>query len=90
MNDYAHHMAQNSGSLAGYGILAKLWHNWQARKSVAKLAKLDDFMLRDIGLTRDQVSWAKHQSLSINAALALEECVRQRQVVSSLRSSCAK
>jgi uncharacterized protein YjiS (DUF1127 family) len=81
MNDYAYHMAETSGSLAGHGILARLWGNWRARKSVAKLQQLDDYMLRDIGITRDQVLWAKNQPLRINASLALEECARQRRFV---------
>jgi uncharacterized protein YjiS (DUF1127 family) len=79
MNDYAHHMAQTAGNLDGNSILSRLWQNWQARKSVKKLEQMDDFMLRDIGLTRDQVLWAKVQPLGTNATLALEECMRQRQ-----------
>ncbi len=79
MKDYALHMAKTSENLSGHNVLARLWQNWQARKSVAKLEKLDDFMLRDIGLTRDQVLWAKLQPLNINATLALEECSRLTQ-----------
>jgi uncharacterized protein YjiS (DUF1127 family) len=87
MKDYALHMAQNSGSLAGNGILARIWQNWRAKKAVATLDRLDDHALRDIGLTRDQVLWAKVLPLNVNAVLALEECMRQRNTARPRRAN---
>jgi hypothetical protein len=38
----------------------------------------DDYMLRDIGVSRGDVRWAAGLPLTVNAALALEERSRQR------------
>lgn len=47
-------------------------HNWFARRAIAKLEHYEDHILRDIGVTRDEIRWASHLPLSQNAALALE------------------
>jgi uncharacterized protein YjiS (DUF1127 family) len=62
--------AQNQNAV---GPLARLIENWQARRSVASLLKLDDHLLRDAGMHRGDVFWAAHLPLSVNASLALEE-----------------
>jgi uncharacterized protein YjiS (DUF1127 family) len=67
------HSAQTQ-SQAGY--LARTIENWQARKSVRSLLKLEDHVLHDAGTLRGDVEWAAHLPLSINAALALEERTR--------------
>ena len=79
MRDYALHQAQVSGNIAGAGLLSRLIENWRARKAVAALAKLDDFMLRDIGVSRAEINMLAHGSLTKNAALELEELTRGRQ-----------
>jgi uncharacterized protein YjiS (DUF1127 family) len=78
MNDYALHQAQTAGSLPGVGIIARLIRNWRARRSVRRLQDLDDYMLHDIGATREDVTWAARHPLSVNAALLLEERQRER------------
>lgn len=63
--------------MAGPGaLLRRLIGNWRARRAVAGLDRLDDFLLRDIGVTRRDVRWAAELPLSHNAALALEERAR--------------
>jgi uncharacterized protein YjiS (DUF1127 family) len=59
------------------GFLARAYENWQARRSVRSLLKLDDHALHDAGTSRNDVEWASHLPLSINAALALEERTRR-------------
>ena len=73
MNDYAHHQAHVSGSLEGEGILSRLIANFQARRTVKKLIQMDDYILRDMGVTRDEINWAASQPFYINAANALED-----------------
>ena len=53
--------------------------NWKAKRRIAALANFDDYMLRDIGITRDEVQWAAGLPLTVNAALALEERAFRRR-----------
>jgi uncharacterized protein YjiS (DUF1127 family) len=78
MREYALHQAEFSGSLPGNGILARLYRNWRARRAVARLESLDDFLLHDIGVTREEVRLAAQSSLTVNAALALQEISHDR------------
>jgi uncharacterized protein YjiS (DUF1127 family) len=73
MKDYAHHQAQVSGSLEGEGIISRLIHNFQARRTVKQLSQMDDYMLRDLGVTREDIYWAYSRPFYVNAANALEE-----------------
>lgn len=73
MRDYAlsrAHAAEATGSASSLGRLIR---NWRARRAVARLDRLDDFLLRDIGVTREDLRWAAGLPLTVNAALALEE-----------------
>jgi uncharacterized protein YjiS (DUF1127 family) len=55
---------------------ARTLENWQARKAVRSLLKLEEHVLRDVGTLRGDVEWAANLPLSINAALALDERTR--------------
>lgn len=59
--------------------LATLLRNWRARSKVRSLHDLDDRMLADIGVRRDEVIWASHLPLTANAALELEEAAFRRR-----------
>jgi uncharacterized protein YjiS (DUF1127 family) len=80
MRDFAIHQAEFSGSLPQSGYLGRIWRNWTARRAVASLDRLDDFLLQDIGVTRDEVRRAAHSPLSENAALVLEDISRNREL----------
>jgi uncharacterized protein YjiS (DUF1127 family) len=73
MRDYALNRALAAGDAAGESLIARLIRNWRARRAVARLEVYDDYMLRDIGVSRADVVWAAGQPLTVNAALALEE-----------------
>ncbi|MEO0329018.1 MAG: DUF1127 domain-containing protein [Pseudomonadota bacterium] len=49
-----------------------------SRNALATVARLDDKMLRDIGLTRHEVNHAMQLPLSVDAALLLETNRRKR------------
>lgn len=72
MRDYALNQAVFRGEI-GSPTLTRLWRNWLARRAVARLEDLDDHLLRDIGVTRAEIRWARKLPLSANSALALEE-----------------
>ncbi|MEM7635495.1 MAG: DUF1127 domain-containing protein [Pseudomonadota bacterium] len=59
--------------------LAALFRNWRARSKVRALHDLDDRMLADIGVRRDEVIWASHLPLTENAALELEDAAFRRR-----------
>jgi uncharacterized protein YjiS (DUF1127 family) len=56
-----------------FAAARSMLRNWRARRAVNRLQDFDDYMLRDIGVTRLDVRWASGLPLSVNAAQALEE-----------------
>ncbi|MBI3672142.1 MAG: DUF1127 domain-containing protein [Rhizobiales bacterium] len=78
MRDYALNHSLSFGEAQGGSIIARLIRNWQTRRSIARLRDYDDYMLRDIGVSRADVEWAAGLPLTVNAALALEERSSQR------------
>ena len=55
MRDYVLNQAESQfyGSL--FGNLRRYIHNWTRRRLLKSVEDLDDYLLRDIGLTRDAV-----------------------------------
>jgi uncharacterized protein YjiS (DUF1127 family) len=80
MRDYALHRAASFDEVKGTSFLRRVFRNWTARRAVARLEEFDDYMLRDIGVKREDIRWAAGLPLTVNAALALEErSTRQRR-----------
>lgn len=69
--------AHSAQSLSQAGFVVRTYENWQARKAVRSLLKLEDHILHDAGTLRGDVEWAAHLPLSVNAALALDERSRK-------------
>ena len=69
--------AQSAYVQSQAGILVRSIENWQARRAVRSLLKLEDHILRDAGTTRCDVEWALHLPFSVNPALALDERTRK-------------
>ncbi len=76
MRDYALFQAEQSLQLPGGGLLLRLFTNWKARRAVRQLEDLDDFLLRDIGLSRNDVIAVADLPLTHNAIEELQEAVR--------------
>ncbi len=89
MRDYVLHQASQLGYAPGQGLLVNLLRNWRARRAVARLDQFDDHILRDIGVTRDEIREAVGVSLNENAALVLHETARQRRLKFGRFSSLA-
>lgn len=59
--------------------LQMIARHWRARRKVREMQELDDRMLADIGVRRDEVEWASQLPLSVNAALELEAASFRRR-----------
>ena len=81
MRDYALNQAISRGEYGIVSLLRRVTRNWKAKRRIAALGSFDDYMLRDIGVTREEIQWAAGLPLTVNAAVALEErAFRRRQV----------
>lgn len=63
----------------GWHTLSLLWGNWKRRRKVRGLRDLDDRILDDIGVTREEIAWAAELPLTINPALALQDRAGRRR-----------
>ena len=57
--------------------LHRLAANWQARRAVLRLDRLEDGLLDDIGVTRADINWALALPLSVNSLEALYDRARR-------------
>lgn len=57
--------------------------NWKARQGVRELADADDWLLKDIGLTRNDITWALGLPLSVNSADELNKRVYRGRTAAS-------
>ena len=72
--------------MAAWGAVARIrsWFETRSQQKIDRdafrtLLSLDDTMLRDIGVTRDEVRRAADLPLSVNAALELETLAKTRR-----------
>jgi uncharacterized protein YjiS (DUF1127 family) len=79
MRNYALYQAEISGTLPGSGILTNFIENWRARRAVARLDRLDDFLLNDIGFSRGDIDKAIHVPFNQNALVALQQISGERR-----------
>ena len=84
MREYALNQAISRGEYGVVSFARRILRNWKAKRRIVALGNFDDYMLKDIGITRDEVQWAAGLPLTVNAAVALEErAFRRRQNGSS-------
>jgi uncharacterized protein YjiS (DUF1127 family) len=69
--------AHSARDQSQFSFVARTIENWQARRAVRSLLKLEDHVLHDAGTLRGDIEWAANLPLSINPALALEERTRR-------------
>jgi len=79
MREYALNQAIATGEYGVVSFARRLARNWKAKRRIVALGDFDDYMLQDIGITRDEVQWAAGLPLTVNAAVALEERAFRRR-----------
>lgn len=79
MRDYALNQAISTGQYGVVSFARRLARNWKAKRRIVALGNFDDYILQDIGITRDEVQWAIGLPLTVNAAVALEERAFRRR-----------
>ena len=66
MREYVAHEARSRLSTFSFSTLHQLVRNWRCRKQLLKLQGLDDYQLKDIGLTRSQLRHLSGLPLSVD------------------------
>jgi uncharacterized protein YjiS (DUF1127 family) len=66
MREYVAHEARSRLSAFSFSTLRQLVRNWRCRKQLLKLHGLDDYQLKDIGLTRGQLRHLAGLPLSVD------------------------
>ena len=66
MRNYVANEARSRSSSSSFANLQQLVRNWYGKRTFAKLHFLDDHQLKDIGLTREQLTYISSLSLSVD------------------------
>ena len=80
MRYYAITLAENMDAAHGASFLSRLFRNWRSRRRLARLRDLDDHLLADIGVRREEVDRALALPLTVNSSEALQRKARRRRL----------
>jgi uncharacterized protein YjiS (DUF1127 family) len=64
MRNYVLWEAQSRAAYGRFSVVVRVIRNWRQRKDLKKLRAMDDHMLRDIGVTREEISRLSRLPLS--------------------------
>jgi uncharacterized protein YjiS (DUF1127 family) len=78
MRDYVLTQAQSRQSYGALTLVARLFRNWKHHRDLEKLLKLDDYLLKDMGLTRDVIIHLSKLPLTVDVDWERERVLRQR------------
>ena len=73
MRDYTLHQARFRDSTFAFPALRRMLRNWVTRRHLYKLQQLDDYLLFDIGLTRDDLRWGMSLPSDCDISISLAE-----------------
>ena len=76
MRDYVLHQAEFRDKAFAFPRLRRVVRNWFARRSLARLETMDDHILWDIGLTRDDLRHGRGLPLDVDP---IAEIIRGRE-----------
>ena len=66
MREYMLHQAETHERTFAFAAVRRILGNWWKRRTLRKLQDLDDHLLYDIGLSRDEIDRALRLPLSID------------------------
>ncbi|MFT3989354.1 DUF1127 domain-containing protein [Aestuariivirga sp.] len=78
MRDYVFNEARIRSSTFAFPWLNRVVKNWIARRYLRKLEQFDDYMLNDIGLTRDDLYYGQSLPFDVDPIGELERTRNQR------------
>ena len=84
MRDYILHEAQSRDSTFAFPRLRRIIRNWIAKRQLRQLAALDDYLLNDIGLTRDDLRYGLAMPYDADPAQELS-AIRERRMGRGMR-----
>jgi uncharacterized protein YjiS (DUF1127 family) len=82
MREFTLHQAESSEGTFAFAAVRRVVANWWKRRSLRRLCDLDDHLLADIGLTREELDLALHLPLTINPCWELS---RRRMLSRGMR-----
>jgi uncharacterized protein YjiS (DUF1127 family) len=77
MTDAEDRLAAQPAARSAYPIVLRLLRNWRFRRRLTKLTNLNNRLLQDIGLRRDDLDWALNRPLTVNESHKLIRIVRR-------------
>jgi uncharacterized protein YjiS (DUF1127 family) len=78
MREYTLHTARTLDRAYLFPALSRLLRNFMARRSLLRLERLDDYILSDIGLTRDDLHYGARLPLDVDPIAELARIRRER------------
>lgn len=78
MRDYVLWEAQSRQAYGRLTAVVRVIRNWRHRKDLKKLRAMDDYLLRDIGVTRDELERLSRLPLTADVQWERERLARLR------------
>lgn len=72
MREYILHQAESLESTHAFAKIRRVLINWYRRRMLRELRSLDDYLLADIGLTRDELHAVLRLPLTVDPVRELE------------------
>jgi uncharacterized protein YjiS (DUF1127 family) len=66
MREYMMHQAESLAGTFAFATLRRIVLNWWKRRTLRKLRDLDDYLLADIGITRDELEEVLRMPLTLD------------------------
>ena len=79
MRDYILHQAESRDRAFTFPVLRRWVRNLFFKRQLRKLASLDDYLLNDIGLTRDDIRYGLRLPYDVDGVDAMET-IRSRRM----------